>query len=194
MALLVLQQCVFDIWGVSTDAANEILTYWLIPAEPARSYFRSLISDLARRFDAPVFELHVTLYVTEPGNENPADVLRETLRNIKPPRLSITAIKYSHEFTKTLFVEFQPDDLLASLSGKLRAGSASQHKYQLNPHLSLIYKTMSSETKVQLANSLRIPSDDVRFDSAKAVISPARIESRADVEAWRVLAEENFAE
>jgi hypothetical protein len=47
---------------------------------------------------------------------------------------------------------------------------------------------------VLLANSLRIPSDDVRFDSAKAVISPARIESRADVEAWRVVAEENFAE
>jgi len=184
---------VFDIWGVSTDAANEILTYWLIPAEPARSYFRSLISDLARRFDAPVFEPHVTLYVTQPGNENPADVLRKIFRNIEPPRLSIPAIKYSDEFTKTLFVEFQPDESLARLNGKLRAASASRPEYQLNPHLSLIYKTMSSETKVQLANSLRIPSDDVRFDSTKAVISPARIESRADVEAWRVVAEENFA-
>ena len=174
--------------------AVTILTYWLIPAEPARSYFRSLINDLARRFDAPVFEPHVTLYVTEPGHENPAGVLRETFRDIERPRLSITAIKYSDEFTKTLFVEFQPDESLARLNGKLRAASASRHKYQLNPHLSLIYKTMSSETKVQLANSLRIPSDDVRFDSTKAVISPARIESRADVEAWRVVAEENFAE
>ena len=175
------------------DATDEILTYWLIPAEPARSYFRSLISDLARRFDAPVFEPHVTLYVTEPGNENPADVLRETFRNIEPPRLSITAINYSEEFTKTLFVEFQPDELLASLNEKLRAGSASQPEYQLNPHLSLIYKTMSRETKMELANSLRLPFDEVRFDSAKAVISPANIESRADVEAWRVVAEENFA-
>jgi hypothetical protein len=184
---------VFDIRGVSVDAANEILTYWLIPAEPARSYFRSLISDLARRFDAPVFEPHVTLYVTEPGNENPAEVLRETFRNIEPPRLSITAINYSDEFTKTLFVEFQPDDLLASLNEKLRAGSASQHKYQLNPHLSLIYKTMSRETKMELANSLRLPFDEVLFASAKALISPARIEARADVEAWRVVAEVTFS-
>ena len=184
----------FDILGVSVDAVNEILTYWLIPAEPARSYFRSLISDLARRFDAPVFEPHVTLYVTEPGNENPAGVLREMFRNIELPRLSITAINYSDEFTKTLFVEFRPDELLSGLSKKLRAGSASQPEYQLNPHLSLIYKTMSRETKTEIANSLRLPFDEVRFDSAKAVISPAKIEARADVEAWRVVAEENFAE
>lgn len=181
-----------DIRAVSADAANEVLTYWLIPAEPARSHFRSLIQDLAGRFDAPVFEPHVTLYVTEPGNENPADVLKETLRNIKPPSLSIAAINYSDEFTKTLFVEFRPDELLGGLSRKLQAGSASQPEYQLNPHLSLIYKTMAPETKMQLANSLRLPFDDVRFDSAKAVISPVMIESRADVEAWRVVAEKSF--
>jgi 2'-5' RNA ligase len=185
---------VFDIRGVSADAAKEILTYWLIPAEPARSYFRSLIQDLARRFDAPVFEPHVTLYVTEPANENPAGVLKETFRNITPLHLSITAIKYSDQFTKTLFVEFQPDDLLASLKEKLRAASVSRPEYQLSPHLSLIYKRMSRTAKMKLANSLCLPFDEVRFDSAKALISPAKIESRADVEAWRVVAEESFAQ
>jgi 2'-5' RNA ligase len=190
--LLVLQQRVSDIRGVSADAANEILTYWLIPAEPARNHFRSLIRDLARRFDAPVFEPHVTLYVTDPGKENPAQVLKDALRNIKPPSLFITAINYSDEFTKTLFVEFAPNGLLDSLNGKLRANSASQREYQLNPHLSLIYKMMSPERKMQLANSLRLPFDDVRFDSVKAMISRAKIESSADVEAWRVVAEENF--
>ncbi|MDP9099228.1 MAG: hypothetical protein M3N48_09590 [Verrucomicrobiota bacterium] len=172
---------------------DEILTYWLIPAEPARAHFRSLIQDLARRFDAPAFEPHVTLHVTEPGNENPASVLKETFRNFKPPCLSITAISYSDDFTKTLFVEFRPEALLASLHEKLRAGSVSQREYQLNPHLSLIYQTMSPATKAQLANSLRLPFDEVRFDSVKAVISPAKIESRADVAAWRVVAEESFA-
>jgi hypothetical protein len=52
---------------------------------------------------------------------------------------------------------------------------------------------MARETKANLANSLRLPFDEVRFDSAKAVISPAKIEARSDVEAWRVVAEENFA-
>jgi hypothetical protein len=190
--LLVLQQCVFDIRGMRVDSTNEILTYWLIPAEPARSYFNSLMRELAGCFDAPIFEPHVTLHVTDPGNENPAGVLKKAFRNIKPPCLSIIAINYSDEFTKTLFVEFRPDELLGGLSRKLRAGSASQREYQLNPHLSLIYQTMSPATKMQLANSLRLPFDNVRFDSATAVISPAKIESRADVEAWRVVAEESF--
>jgi 2'-5' RNA ligase len=169
-----------------------ILTYWLCPAEPARSYLRTLIQDLAERFDAPVFEPHVTLYVTDSGNENPAGVLKEAFRNIKPPCLSITAIDYSDEFTKTLFVQFRPNEWLDSLSRTLRAASASPREYQLNPHLSLIYKTMPPETKVQLANSIRLPFEEVRFDSAKAVISPAKIESRANVDAWRVVAEVSF--
>jgi len=190
--LLVLKQCVSDIRRVSADTADEILAYWLIPAEPAGSYFKSLIRDLARRFDAPAFEPHVTLYVTESQNEDPAGVLRTTFRNIEPPCLSISAINYSDEFTKTLFVEFRPDEWLARLNEKLRVRSASQREYQLNPHLSLIYKMMSPETKVQLANSLRLPFDEVHFDSAKAVISPAKIESRADVAAWRVVAEVSF--
>lgn len=177
---------------MKADAAKEILTYWLIPAEPARSHFRSLIQDIAGRFDAPVFEPHVTLYVTELGDKDPGGVLKKTFRGVKRVSLSITAINYSDEFTKTLFVEFQPDASLARLNAKLRAGSASQPEYQLNPHLSLIYQTMSPETKAQLANSLCLPFDEVHFDSAKAVISPAKIESRADVEGWRVVAEESF--
>jgi 2'-5' RNA ligase len=184
---------VFNIRGVTADAAKELLTYWLVPAEPARSHFLTVIADLAGRFDAPIFEPHVTLYVTGAGNDDPKAVLNETFRNIKPLHLSIIAINYSDEFTKTLFVEFAPNDLLGSLNRKLRAASASQREYRLNPHLSLIYKTMSLETKAQLANSLRLPFDEVRFDSAKAVVSAAKIESRADVEAWRVVAEESFA-
>jgi 2'-5' RNA ligase len=170
------------------------LAYWLIPAEPAGSYFNSLIRDLARRFDAPIFEPHVTLYVTESQNEDPGGLLRTTFRNIKPPRFSITTTNYSDEFTKTLFVEFRPDELLAELNRKLRAGSASQREYPLNPHLSLIYKTMSRDQKRDLAASITLPFTAVCFDSVKAVISPANIKSREDVEAWRVVATQRLSE
>src|SRR5436309_13652208 len=34
-----------------------------MPAEPARKFFQGLIEELARRFDAPVFEPHVTVHV-----------------------------------------------------------------------------------------------------------------------------------
>ena len=103
---------------MSADTATELLTYWLIPAEPAASYFCSLISDFAHRFDAPVFEPHVTLHVTTAANENPSIVLEHALANVKPPRLSITGIGSSEEFTKTLFIQFQSDETLVRLSAR----------------------------------------------------------------------------
>ena len=170
-----------------------IITFWLIPVESARRYFHSLIRDLARRFDAPVFESHLTLYVTTAAKEEgPAATLQSAVANSKICRLSIAGIDFSEEFTKTLFVQFRPDEALTALNEKLRAVSASQDEYQLNPHLSLIYKKLSPETKVEIANSLRLPFDDVEFDTVRAVISPAKIESRADVDAWRVIAEEKL--
>jgi len=173
---------------VSDDRAGEILTYWLIPAEPARSYFGALIRDLALRFDAPVFEPHVTLYVTQAANENPAAVLQCALADFRPLRLSVARLDCSDEFTKTLYLQFQPDAAVQKLSEKLRAASASQREYELNPHLSLIYKMMAPEAKREIMNSLHLAFTEVDFDLVKAVISPAKIESREDVESWRIVA------
>jgi 2'-5' RNA ligase len=176
-----------------SDNEDKILTYWLIPSEPARSYFRSLIGDLARRTDAPLFEPHVTLYVTSAAGEKPADVLQSALPDFKPFRLSVAGLDCSDKFTKTLYVQFQPDVALQRLSEKLRAASISQRDYELNPHLSLIYKTMAPEEKRQLMGSLDLAYTEADFDGVKAVLSPAKIESREDVEAWRMVASQQLS-
>ena len=173
-------------------AEKTIVTYWLCPAEPMRSYLSEMIRNLAARFEAPIFEPHVTIYVTNATDESPDALLEQALKDRGGFRLFIRGLDYSDKFTKTVFVQFEPDAELARLSSNLRTASVSQNEYQLNPHLSLIYKKMSPETKMQVANSIRLPFTDVFFDSMKAVISPAKIESHADVEAWRVVAEKSF--
>ena len=171
-----------------------ILTYWLAPAEPARSHFVSLICDLAARFDAPIFEPHITIYVTAAERENPGELLKRALAACRPYRLSISGIDFSDKFSKTLFVRFESNEELTALSANFRSASISQREYDLNPHLSLIYKKMPRETKEEIAGSLSLPFQEVFFDSAKAVISPARIKSREDVEAWRVVATQLLSE
>jgi 2'-5' RNA ligase len=173
---------------VSAQPNQQIITYWLVPAAPAQSHFAALVTDLAARFDAPVFEPHVTLYVTKAADENPGEGLQRTLTNLKPFRLSIAGLGCSDKFTKTLFVQFQSEPALRSLSEKLRAASVSQCEYDLNPHLSLIYKTMASEAKRQIINSLNLTFTEVDFDSVKAVISPGEIESCQDVDSWHIVA------
>lgn len=157
-----------------------------------RSYFASVISDLAARFDAPVFEPHVTIYGTKAGGDNADELLKRVLVDRGPHRLFSSGIDYSEEFTKTLFVQFESSEELTRLSATLRRASASQKEYELNPHLSLIYKTMARESKKEVARSLQLPFQEVLFDSAKAVLSPADIKSREEVEAWRIVANQRL--
>jgi len=177
---------------VAEKTIKTIVTYWLCPAEPARNHFAMLMRNLAEKFDAPFFEPHVTLYITDAAKENPSAVLEQVVKNRRSCHLSVRDLDHSDKFTKTVFVQFQPNEDLARLSSDLRHASTVRSDYQLNPHLSLIYKTMDRETKRDLVESIRLPFDEVRFDSVKAVISPVKIESRKDVDAWRVVAEESF--
>ena len=167
-----------------------IVAYWLIPAESTRSFFASTIARLAARFDAPVFEPHVTIYAGEKRDEIPAQVLSRALTGCKPFRLSARDIQYSDEFTKTLFVRFEPSPTLSHLSQALQQASARHDEYELDPHLSLIYKKMTLAAKIEVVDSVKPPFADVLFDSAKAIISSPRVESRRDVEAWHIAAEQ----
>ncbi len=164
-----------------------------MPAEPARSFFASVIADIAERFEAPLFEPHVTIYAGGQRDENTDEVLSRVLDETGPIRLLIRGILCSTQFTKTVFVQFQPHPALSQLCRALQQASASPDEYQLNPHLSLIYKKMTCSAKTDLAASVRLPFTDVIFDSAKAIISPARVESPEDVEAWRVAAAQTLA-
>jgi hypothetical protein len=171
-----------------------ILTYWLIPAEPARSHFAAAISDFAARFDAPIFEPHMTVYATIMGKEDGAAVLEQVVAESRTYSLRISGVSYSDEFTKTVFLQFHPSEALSRLSADFRGASSIKDEYELNPHLSLIYKTMPPERKAEIANCVSLPFEEVRFDSAWAVISPADIQSREDVEAWRVVATQKLTE
>jgi len=170
-------------------ATAEIIAYWLCPAKPARSQFEALIKNLAARFDAPLFEPHVTIYVANAEQENPGAVMEKVLKECGLFRLAVNRIDYSEKFTKTLFVQFDPNAKLTRLAEDFSRASISPSDYELNPHLSLIYKEMDAEAKQQLAASITLLFTEATFDTVKAIISPAEIKSRKEVEAWRVVAE-----
>ena len=48
------------------------VAYWQLPAAETRAAFATVIAELAERFNAPVFEPHVTLYSGPVLSENEA--------------------------------------------------------------------------------------------------------------------------
>ena len=168
--------------------ADEIIAFWLIPAGRERDYFASLITDLAARFDAPVFEPHVTLFGGKLDEQKAADIL-ERCGPAPPIELEVERIDFSDKFTKTLFVQFRRSQQANELSAAIKSAAGIDSDYEFNPHLSLLYKEMPETEKAAAASSIAIPFRRVAFDALKAIATPAGIKSSEDVEAWRTVRE-----
>jgi 2'-5' RNA ligase len=168
------------------------IAYWLIPTEPTRSYFQNIINKLAQRNRAPVFEPHVTVHVGANDTEAAKKALSKAACDCNPIRLAPLGVGNSSEVIKTLFVQFSPNTKLQHLNQIVRDTAQDCSDYKLNPHLSLLYKRMSLQNRRSLSHSIEVPFSEVIFDSLKAVQCVAPTQTRADVEAWQVIAEENL--
>lgn len=161
-----------------------MVAFWLSPAAGAREFFESLIKGLAERYDAPRFEPHVTLS----GGDIPRERALEILRNLsirEPIELEVSGIEFSENYTKTLFVQFRSTPQIEALSAELQKASGSD--YELNPHLSLLYKEMPQDAKAEAAQTITLPFKTVSFESVKAVLTPTPIRGPEDITVWRTV-------
>ena len=171
-----------------------VIAYWLIPAEPAHSFFQTAINDLARRYDAPVFEPHVTIHVGANRASEAESAISQAARASKPIRLKPLEIGHSSQFIKTLFVQFALNPDLRQLNEIIRNAARDLSHYELNPHLSLLYAKIPAVVRHELAASINVPFSEVTFNAVKAVRCISPTQNRPDVEAWRVILKEDLGE
>ena len=165
-----------------------VIAYWLIPSEPAHSFFQRMINDLARRCDAPIFEPHVTIHVGADRADAAKNALGAAARECKLIGLEPLGIDQSDAFIKTLFMQFAASEELSKMIEIIRKAANDWSHYELKPHLSLLYKNLLVAIRNELAASINVPLSEVTFDAIKAVRCVSPTESGADVEAWRVVA------
>ena len=116
------------------------------------------------------------------------NALGDAARECKLIGLTPLGIDQSDEFIKTLFVQFGMNAELRKINDMIREAANDSSQYELNPHLSLLYKNLAAQTRRELAASINVPFFEVTFDAIKAVHCVSPTESGADVEAWRVVA------
>jgi len=175
--------------GVSAFVSRRIvIAYWLIPADPAHSFFQGVINDLARRYDAPVFEPHVTVHVGSKRAAAAESAVSQAAHACKPIKLKALEIGHSSEFIKTLFVQFALNTELRQFNEIIRNAAQDSSHYELKPHLSLLYKKMPAVARRELMDSIMAPFSEVTFDALKAVRCISPTQSPVDVERWRAIA------
>ena len=169
---------------------KETLAFWLMPSAETKPFFVSLVEELARRLNAPVFEPHVTLQGAEMDGREALALLEKIAANHSPVELQIAGIEFSEKYSKTLYVQFTPVREATAISDAFADGAGSDSGYQFDPHLSLLYKTMAEAEQEELARQITIPFAHVRCDAVKLVSVPRPVEGPEDVHAWSVLAEQ----
>jgi len=166
------------------------IVYWLLPAKPERDLFCEVVRILRQEFGGPNFEPHLSLFSTSKDRQSPKKVLKEiSMRQI---RLTTGGAGFSSEFTKTLFVRFKSSPALRKLVTDLSRAAKSRAKAHGNPHVSLLYKKLPREAKKQLAAVMKLPFRSVVFDSIAAVRCPSPSRTKADVQAWKILAKKSL--
>ncbi|MBW4442329.1 MAG: hypothetical protein KME10_14050 [Plectolyngbya sp. WJT66-NPBG17] len=153
------------------------VAFWLIPVESDRVFYQSLINDLAHRYNAPIFQPHVTLFSGE--CDRASEFPQRTVEIV----LEIDRIRYSEQFTKTLFIQLFSNPKLEQLSESIQQHFGSS--YSLDPHLSLIYASLSEMEKRSLTEQVQLSDRVIRFDRICAMEIPTKPQTREDVQAWR---------
>ena len=167
---------------------NTKISFWLIPSEEDRAFFQRIIDNLAQEYDAPSFTPHVTIYSGEyTADDNPAEIIEQSIKEVKNFSLKVEKLGYTEEFTKTLFVQFLPCVTLSKISETIHSSSSKPSNYLLNPHLSLIYRRLNETIKENLTSSLILNKSEVFFDEVKAISTPALIQAKEDVEGWQTI-------
>jgi Cyclic phosphodiesterase-like protein len=160
---------------------------WLTPSEPLRSTLRSIIHRLAVLLDAVEFEPHVTVYCGPSTKAEARAVAHMIAKQFPPIQLTADRLCHTERYTKTLFVQFQESAAVRQIFEAAAVGYSHQSNYILNPHLSLLYKTLPETKRRELCETLDVPMGEYRFDHIRMIETELPIEDAGPIRRWRVV-------
>ncbi len=164
------------------------IAFWLIPSSEDLAYFQEIINTLAQEYDAPTFTPHVTIYSGEyKADQSLLSIIEQATQGIKSLRLSVDKLLYTEEFTKSLFLQFHKNSTLSQISETLDICAKISSKFTLNPHLSLIYQHLAEDIKQKLITKISLTKSEVLFNEVRVISTPSKVETREDVEVWKLL-------
>ena len=159
-----------------------------MPAPEDRHWLQSIVARLAHQYNAPVFTPHVTIFSGEYVLETSvSDTMSSVVQDIHRFSLVTNGVAHSDEFIRTLYLVFNDTPMLTRLSKRVEDQACSPAQGVLKPHLSLLYKRMSSSERARCAAAISTDRTEIWFDAVQAVETPERTTDRRDIESWKPL-------
>ena len=154
---------------------------WLTFSQNDKKYLRKIIKKIAKKYDAPEFEPHITIYGLIDREIN---LIKKILKKIaKNNKLFISKkikILQSKNLWKTIYIELENKKEFTKIYQNLKEHFEQIEKYEFNPHISLVYKKLSTEEKTKIINQLNIKQE---FTIEKIVI----LKFFPEIEKWKII-------
>ena len=142
---------------------------WLIPEEKHSWQFQELINRLAQENDSPPFVPHCTLVgkiMLDP--KFLFDEIKIICSETKPIRLSVSELMSEKTLFKSLFIQLIKDKFIVDFQKKIANFFIKRGPYHFDPHLSLMYKIVSSEKQKKITAGILLP-DHINFNRISIV-------------------------
>jgi 2'-5' RNA ligase len=133
---------------------------WLIFSQNDTKYLKKIITNIAKKYDAPEFEPHITIYgILDIEINLIKKILKKIARNNKLIISKNIKILQSNNLWKTIYIELENQKEFTKIYQDLKEYFKQIKKYEFNPHISLVYKILSTIEKTEIINQLDIKKE-----------------------------------
>ncbi len=163
-----------------------MISIWLTPADEDADYLQNIINKLASVYRAPVFSPHMTLLsLVDLNPKELQSVLTNVAQEITPLFVTMSGLNHTNNIWKTVFIELEEAPELIALQQRVVTQLSTAPPYEYLPHLSLIYKEMSTAQREDIIRNLTV-MNSYKMDKITAM------RTGTDVEKWEQVVEVPF--
>ncbi len=148
---------------------------WLEPTDNDFFYLKTIIKNLAEKYNSPIFDPHVTIdseIKKIPTNE----LIIKSMQNLSKIDIISKDLQYSNYIWKTLFIQLENNSKLQQIQDTLRNELCYSSTYNLDPHISLMYKKLDENKKNKIILNTIIKSR-YSFDKISIIKSSNKVEN-----------------
>ena len=142
---------------------------WLIPEEKHSGQLQELINRLAEENNSPQFLPHCTLVgKIMLDSKFSFDKIKTFCNQSKPISLNVFKIMSENSLFKSLYIQFKKEKFIVDFQKKIANFFIKREPYLFDPHLSLMYKSVSTEKQKKIIAGIPLP-DRISFNCISIV-------------------------
>jgi len=145
---------------------------WLLLSKESNRDIKTWMKRLREKTESPFFVHHLTL--VRPSDRIDEQQIIEEIEKIADQqellRLSVTGIEGKKSPYRAFYLKIKPSDSLLALHSKLETSIGEPGNKEFNPHVSLLYGSLSDNKYDELKKEIQLPDQYQMTGNSLAVV------------------------